>query len=135
MKKERLRQRYIFWLNLNKQTDSELAAHIAELKAGRKFVRTIRDGLRLIQDLQAGHLAVLLALFPWVAEQLQSPLYSDELTDLLEHFRQVARERQLAGSDFPPPNPSAMSEVKAVFNESAAIQQSVLNTLAALEEL
>lgn len=50
-----------------------LADYIAELKAMRTFVTTVRDGLRLIRDLRSGEINVLLELFPMVAAKLQKP--------------------------------------------------------------
>lgn len=118
---------------MNKPHDVELAARIAELKTQRKFVQTIRDGIRLIQDLRAGRLDVLLALFPWVTEHLQSPLYSHELATLLERFQQVVINGQL-NSSMPEFDPPSTPEAQLVRNETEAIQRSVLNTLAALED-
>lgn len=133
MKKERLRQQYLFWLNMNNADDAALARRIAELKAHRIFVQTIRDGIRLIQDLQAGRLDVLLALFPWVTEHLQSPLYSYELAALLERFQQVVINGQ-PNSSTPQFDPPSIPEAQVVRNETEAIQRSILNTLAALED-
>ena len=62
------REKFSFWLNLDKDEEFLLADQIFELKQERSFVATIRDGLRLIGDLRAGRLDMLLALFPWVEE-------------------------------------------------------------------
>lgn len=134
VKKERLRQQYLFWLDMTKPNDVELAAKIAELKACRKFVQTIRDGIRLMEDLRVGRLDVLLALFPSVTEHLQSPLYANELATVLERFQQVAINGPVNASPFPQPNILAVPEVKTIFNETEAIQRSVINTLASLDD-
>ncbi len=133
MKKERLRQQYLFWLDMNKPDDVALADKIAELKAQRKFAKTIRDGIRLIQDLQAGRLDVLLSLFPSVTEHLKSPLYGNELAAVLEQFQQAANGSSNTAS-LPQFNIPAIPEVKTIFNETEAIQRSVVNTIAALED-
>ncbi len=135
VKKERLRQQYLFWLDMNKPDDVALAARITELKAHRKFAKTIRDGIRLIEDLQAGRLDVLLSLFPSVTEHLKSPLYGNELAAVLEQFQQAAINRSTNNADsLLQSNVSAVPETKAIFNETAAIQRSVVNTIAALED-
>lgn len=119
---------------MNKPDDVALAVSIAKLKACRKFVKTIRDGIRLIEDLRAGRLDVLFALFPDVFEHLQSPLYSNELASLFEQFRQVAINGQTHGISSAQTNSSFIPEVKTILNETEAIQRSVLNTLASLED-
>lgn len=134
MKNERLRKQYLFWLDMNKPDDVELAVSIAKLKACRKFAKTIRDGIRLIEDLRAGRLDVLLALFPWVTEHLQSPLYANELAAVLERFQQVAINGPNHTASLPQFNLPAVPEAKTIFNETEAIQRSVVNTLAALED-
>ncbi len=135
MKKERLRQQYLFWLDMNKPADVELAVTIAELKTCRKFAQTIRDGIRLIEDLRAGRLDMLLTLFPSVTEHLKSPLYGNELAAVLEQFQQAAINRSTNNADsLLQSNVSAVPETKAIFNETEAIQRSVFNTLASLED-
>lgn len=72
-RKRRFPFRFEFWLDLNDDTENTLADYIAELKAARTFVTTVRDGLRLIRDLRSGEINVLLELFPMVAAKLQKP--------------------------------------------------------------
>ncbi|MBZ0320110.1 MAG: hypothetical protein K8L91_27100 [Anaerolineae bacterium] len=134
MKKERLRQQYLFWLDMNQPDDVALADKIAELKAQRKFAKTIRDGIRLIEDLRAGRLDVLLALFPWVTDHLKSPLYGNELAAALEQFQQVVINGLGNTASFPQLNEFSVPEAKTIFNETEAIQRSVFNTLASLED-
>lgn len=59
-----------FWLNLNKDAENKLDQAVRELKKRRLFAETLRDGLRLILDLQAGSLTVLFELFPNIREHL-----------------------------------------------------------------
>ena len=66
MASKRLMLRREFWLNLHNPLEEELANVIDELKQNRLFASTIRDGIRLICDLRAGHLDILFELFPWV---------------------------------------------------------------------
>lgn len=58
------------WLDVTKDVDHELLIASDELKRQRKFAKTIRDGFRLILDLQAGNIDVLLELAPWIAQRL-----------------------------------------------------------------
>jgi hypothetical protein len=69
---KRFRLRFTFWLDVQKPDEAELAETIDVLKQERTFASTIRDGIRLICDLRAGRVDMLLELFPWVRESLQS---------------------------------------------------------------
>ena len=60
------RGRFTFWLNYDKDEEFLLAEEIDGLKHNRQFVRTIRNGIRLIGDLRKGRVDVLFELFPWV---------------------------------------------------------------------
>lgn len=131
---ERFRQQYVFWLDMNKPDEAVLAGRISELKTSRKFAKTIRDGIRLIEDLQAGRLDVLFALFPNVSEHLQSPLYANEIASLLEQLRRLTINGQTHNAFFAQNHSPSIPEVKAVLNETEAIQRSVINTLASLED-
>ena len=66
MPPKRFRLRFTFWLDMNKPEEYALAEHIDALKEKRSFATTIRQGLRLINDLRQGRLEVLFELFPWV---------------------------------------------------------------------
>jgi hypothetical protein len=66
MKRKTFRLRFTFWLDMTKPDEENIAETIDHLKAERSFVRTVRDGIRLICDLRAGRLDVLFELFPWV---------------------------------------------------------------------
>lgn len=85
------REKFKFWLDLNKDDELLIAETIDELKRQRSFVSTIRDGIRLICDLRQGKLNVLFELFPWVKAALQTPMgqEGDDLKrkiDLLEQL-------------------------------------------------
>jgi hypothetical protein len=67
-KDDRARAQFRFWLDVMKDPEFELAQEIMLLKKRKKFAATIRDGLRLIIDLRAGRIDVLLQLFPWVKD-------------------------------------------------------------------
>jgi hypothetical protein len=66
------REKFCFWLNLDKEDEYILADHIFNLKQERSFVSSIRDGIRLIRDLRAGRLDVLFELFPWTQHELET---------------------------------------------------------------
>ena len=67
---ERLRLKFTFWLDVNKDDEYKLVEQIDELKQKRLFSQTIRDGIRLICDLKDGNTDVLFELFPWLAAEL-----------------------------------------------------------------
>lgn len=93
MPSSRFRLRYVFWLDLHKHDEAEIAETIEVLKRQRSFASTIRDGIRLICDLRAGRLDVLCELFPWVANELAPPQAASKETDNLK--TQLARLEQL----------------------------------------
>ncbi len=72
-KGRRFRLRHVFWLDLNKPEEKELADFIALLKENRLFVRYVRNGLRIVADLEQGKLDSLVALYPFAAKQLATP--------------------------------------------------------------
>jgi hypothetical protein len=92
MNAKRFRVRQVFWLDMQKEDEFALAETIDKLKQQRTFVRTIRDGVRLILDLRAGRVDVLLELFPFVRTALSGSSGSgntDEvkaLKTMLEQF-------------------------------------------------
>ncbi len=65
------RWRMTFWLDDENERDYEVGQAIVSLKAQRKFVSTIRDGVRLIMDLRAGRTGVLFELFPHLESTLK----------------------------------------------------------------
>ena len=66
----RFAKQYQFWLDLNKEAESQIAEAINRLKEHRLYSATIRDGIRLVCSLRNGDSSVLLELFPWVKEAL-----------------------------------------------------------------
>ncbi len=68
MTKKRFRLQFKFWLDMNKSDEFEIAEIIDQLKLKGSFTQATRDGLRLIVDLWAGRVGVLLAFFPWVED-------------------------------------------------------------------
>lgn len=72
MPAKRKRKQFKFWLNVLHPQEKYLADVIQWLTEQGEFVRSIRDGLRLIYDLrfQKDH-ASLLELFPDIRERLQ----------------------------------------------------------------
>ena len=69
---KRRRMKFEFWLELQKVDDLILTQQIATLKRHHQFIGVIRDGIRLICDLRAGRVDVLLELFPGIGERFQS---------------------------------------------------------------
>lgn len=55
-----------FWLNQDVAKQMHLIDILREAKSRRKYHSMIRDGIRLVHDLQNGRLDVLLELFPWI---------------------------------------------------------------------
>ncbi|HEX2621948.1 MAG TPA: hypothetical protein VHL11_17445 [Phototrophicaceae bacterium] len=98
------RWRYSFWLDFQKDDELVLAEIIDELKHSRRFVSTIRDGIRLIADLRAGRVGVLLELFPFVREAIAPaiPLPGDGGTDntdrRLERIEQLLLENSMGSA-------------------------------------
>ena len=81
----RFRLKFTFWLNINKSDEQALATHIETLKSERSFAKTIRDGIRLIIDLRQGNTDVLVELFPWLQDRLNSEVKAQSLP-LQEHL-------------------------------------------------
>lgn len=109
--KKRFRLRFPFWLDLLKPDEAALAETIDTLKSQRAFASSIRDGLRLIVDLRAGRLDVLLELFPWVAQKL-STAGSAGNGDLERRLDELQRLIMVQGSiAAPPPDYPVMKPV------------------------
>lgn len=64
----RYRSQFKFWLDVNKPDEAALAALCEDLKRRGLYTKTIRDGIRLVDDLRNGRLNVLFTLYPWVKE-------------------------------------------------------------------
>ncbi len=136
--KKSFRMRWDFWLDVAKPDQHELAEYLEQMKHERLFAKTIRDGIKLIRDLRAGNVTVLIELFPALAERLQPPQHTAELAALVDQFKAAMQAAPVMPSGLPIPMPSFDDsqpvKVTAVFDESAAKARSVANTLAALED-
>lgn len=86
-----MRRRFFFWLDDDKDDEQSIIEMVKNLKHNRQFTATIRDGIRLVNDLRQGKTDVLLELFPWVLEG-QKTLVPYEIIDFRE---QVNRMEQL----------------------------------------
>src|SRR5690554_6622378 len=67
---KRFRLKFMFWLDMNKSDEAELAEEIEILKERRLFSETLRDGIRLICDLRAGRTDRLFSMFPWIVGEI-----------------------------------------------------------------
>ncbi len=65
-RKQTFRLRFTFWLDMLNDIEQDLADYIETLKTQRSFVKTVRNGLRVMRDLQAGQVEILFELFPWI---------------------------------------------------------------------
>ena len=139
MDKKRFRTRFVFWLDLEKQDENQIAEQIDVLKQERSFSKVIRDGIRLICDLRAGRTDILLELFPWVTERFQQPQNdTTELAALVEQFKSMmtTNNRSVVVAQVPAWNPPLDNkpELRMIENEEERKKLSVKNTLAALED-
>jgi hypothetical protein len=70
----RARAQFRFWLDVMKDSELELGFEIVLMKKRRKFQETVKDALRLMIDLRAGRIDVLLQLFPWVKDAISQEI-------------------------------------------------------------
>lgn len=96
MSAKRFRIKFLFWLDVNKPDEFQLAETIEKLKNERSYSRTIRDGIRLIVSLRQRRTDVLFALFPWLADELHvtpQPISTttagDDLKDQLQRLEDL----------------------------------------------
>jgi hypothetical protein len=68
-------------INLDKSEDVQLSDLVSNLKAYRQLSQVVRDGIRLIVDLQAGRLDVLHELFPFVSRSFVQDTVLDTVQD------------------------------------------------------
>lgn len=134
VKKPSYRMRFVFWLDVAREDEHELADYVEDLKAKRSFAKTVRDGLRLMRDLRAGNIDVLCELFPMIAERFQPKATAEtsELAALVEQFKVMMVTRP-AVPTLSSPMPIAAPVVVTV-NKDEAIRRSVENTIAAMED-
>ena len=64
------RERVEFWLDKNKPREKRLLDKIAELKARNKFASTVRKGILLVPELEAGNYEMLAQMYPDVVNKL-----------------------------------------------------------------
>jgi hypothetical protein len=74
-----------FWLNLDKDDEYELAETIDGLKRERRFVTTIREGIRVVSALRAGEWDHVFSMFP---------AFGDYVDKLILQAKVEAYERQ-----------------------------------------
>lgn len=118
---QRFRLRFTFWLDMHKGDEAELAETIESLKQDRTFAATIRDGIRLICDLRAGRVEMLLTLFPWVREALQPTPTTTTDARLQE---QIARLEALliAQGNVPIQSPTERLSLRSAQKSRAAVE-------------
>lgn len=135
MATKRFRLKFMFWLDLTKDDEYELAEQIDVLKQQRRFVETIRDGIRLVVDLRAGRTERLFAMFPWLLGEIDRQADASTQTIQQEFDRlwsALANQslagdaraglQSFAGSSFAPPpdeDDAVALQVKAVKNGSS----------------
>ncbi len=109
--KKSFRLRFPFWLDMHKPDEADLAETIAILKDERAFVKTVRDGIRLVCDLKAGRLEVLFSLFPWVKAEFDkrgSPQAVNALQDQLARLERLMEQGVSIPVDTQPKSPASM---------------------------
>ena len=132
---KRFRLKFMFWLDMNKKDEAELAEEIEILKEKRLFAETLRDGIRLICDLRAGRTDRLFAMFPWLLGEVDRQADASTQT-IQQEFDRLwgalasqsltgdARSgaQSFSGSSFAPPSDEddeVELQVKAVKNGSS----------------
>lgn len=89
MSNKRNRLQFIFWLDIDKQSDLTVIKDIQELKKERSFTQTIRDGVRLIRDLRQGNLTVLFELFPWAKAEFVAGVVAQQETAIQKELQKL----------------------------------------------
>ena len=97
------RYQFKFWLDCERDDELMLAEAIDDLKRRRSFVATVRDGIRLILDLRAGRLELLLVLFPWVETELTARAAATEAARMGQQLTRLERLLQQGGGSGPRP--------------------------------
>jgi hypothetical protein len=94
------RHRVMVWLNSQKPVEKQVFKLVNEFKAGNEFSAAFRDGLRLIADLRAGRVDVLLELFPWIPAKLGSgvaPSGDDDLKREIAELKELIQQQSIPG--------------------------------------
>lgn len=68
-------------INFSKSEDVQFSDLVSNLKAYRQLSQVVRDGIRLVVDLQAGRLDVLQELFPFVSRSFVQDIVRDTVQD------------------------------------------------------
>lgn len=89
---KRYRIRYSFWLDVLKPDEREIDDYIADLKRGRKFAQTIREGLKLVATLREGRVDLLESLFPFIREHYRKEFEQPRDSDANLEFARIMRE-------------------------------------------
>ena len=84
------RKRFMFWLNVHRSDEQELAGHLQHLKQQRQFTTVIRQGVELVDNLRSGKVDFLLRSFPFVAQVIKEQVQAE----LAEQRRQLQAERE-----------------------------------------
>ena len=71
---------------------------VADLKMGKLFAKTVRDGIRLICELRAGRLDTLFELFPWVQEALTKSIPDAQISDGVGQLDEIKSILELIAS-------------------------------------
>lgn len=113
------RMQFVFWLNVQNELEATIAEEIEALKQARSFVATVRDGIRLVQDLRRGNTTVLEELFPWIAERYSNDNPSidavvDQLARLEERLAQQGSQALPAprNKQLPPPSAPTLDDIE-----------------------
>ena len=139
MNAKRRRIRFHFWLDINKEHESEVADTIAELKRERAFTSALRDGILIIADLRRGKVDKLLEIYPWLKDAIGKPKGEpdssggDEIAMLKEKMYQLER-LIIAGNQSPAMVAKTMQEPAFVIEKDHS-QDAAKNLLGAMSGL
>ena len=148
MAAKRFRLKFMFWLDLTKDDEYELAEQIDVLKQQRRFVETIRDGIRLVVDLRAGRTERLFAMFPWLLGEVDRQADANTET-IQQEFDRLwgalasqslggeprAGLQSFAGSGFaPPPDEDEEVELQVKAVKNGASGKNFLSSLMNLQQ-
>lgn len=148
MAAKRFRLKFMFWLDLTKDDEYELAEQIETLKQQRRFVETIRDGIRLVVDLRAGRTDRLFAMFPWLVGEIDRQADANRQT-IQQEFDRLwsalasqpiggearAGLRPFSGSSFsPPPDEDDEVELQVKAAQNGASGKNFLSSLMNLQQ-
>lgn len=137
MPPKRFRLKFMFWLDLSKSDEYELAEHIDSLKTQRLFSQTVRDGIRLISELRAGRTDTLYTMFPWLVAETSPPhnTLDQAIRQEIDQLRGLITAQQAAtplpSGGFSPPDEPVQLQVKTATGGSSA--KNFLSSLLSLQ--